>query len=235
MCVGLSFNIHHTTSNHPPCYSATNAYFYPMIVILDYHMGNHHSVKRKLDKLGVASMVSSDAQDLVNADKIIMPGVGHFGKAMDKLRELDLIGTLNQVVLEDKKPILGICLGMQLMAKSSEECTDGNTEGLGWINGSVKRFQVSDPLRYKVPHIGWNTVDVSKVSRLIAGIEPGEEFYFVHSYYMHLDDPSEELTSTTYEQPFTSAVEKGNIFGVQFHPEKSHDIGMRLLKNFIDL
>ena len=206
-----------------------------MIIILDYHMGNHHSVKRKLDKLGVESMVSSEPEDLVKAEKIIMPGVGHFGKAMDKLRELDLIETLNHVVLHDKKPIFGICLGMQLMAKSSEECSEGNAGGLGWINGSVKRFQVSDPLRFKVPHIGWNTVTASKESRLMAGIEAGEEFYFVHSFYMHLEDPSEELTSTTYELPFTSAVEIGNIYGVQFHPEKSHDIGMRLLNNFVDL
>lgn len=206
-----------------------------MIVILDYHMGNHHSVKRKLDKLGVQSMVSSDPKDLLTADKIIMPGVGHFGKAMENLRTLSLIDTLNKAVLDDKKPILGICLGMQLMAESSEESSDGNTKGLGWINGSVKRFQVSDSLRYKVPHIGWNTISASKVSRLLTGIQTGEEFYFVHSYFMELNDPSEELTLTTYEQPFTSAVEKGNIYGVQFHPEKSHTIGMQLLKNFVDL
>lgn len=206
-----------------------------MIVILDYHMGNHHSVKRKLDKLGVDSVVSSDPKDLLSADKIIMPGVGHFGKAMEKLRELELIEPLNKEVLESKKPILGICLGMQLMAKSSEEFTDGTNEGLGWINGSVKRFVVSDPIRYKVPHIGWNTISASKESRLLTGIQTGEEFYFVHSYFMQLNDPSEEVTSTTYELPFTSAVEKGNIYGVQFHPEKSHDIGMQLLKNFVDL
>ncbi len=212
-----------------------NAYFYPMIVVLDYHMGNHHSVKRKLDKLGVESMVSSDPEDLINAHKIIMPGVGHFGKAMQNLRELRLIDPLNHAVLKDKKPILGICLGMQLMAKSSEECTDGNNQGLGWINGTVKRFVVRDALSYKVPHIGWNTVPLSKESPLLSGINAGEEFYFVHSYYMQLDDPSDELMETTYELPFTSAVEKGNIYGVQFHPEKSHDSGMQLLKNFVDL
>lgn len=206
-----------------------------MIVVLDYHMGNHHSVKRKLDKLGVESMVSSDPEDLINAHKIIMPGVGHFGKAMQNLRELRLIDPLNHTVLKDKKPILGICLGMQLMAKSSEECTDGNNQGLGWINGTVKRFVVRDTLSYKVPHIGWNTVTLSKERPLLRGINAGEEFYFVHSYYMQLDDPSEELMETTYELPFTSAVEKGNIYGVQFHPEKSHDSGMQLLKNFVDL
>jgi glutamine amidotransferase len=205
-----------------------------MIVILDYHMGNHHSVKRKLDKLGIESVVSSDPADLDKAEKIIMPGVGHFGKAMEKLKELRLIEPLNKAVLNDKKPILGICLGMQLMAKSSEEVNEGTNDGLGWIDGQVKRFVVKDRLHYKVPHMGWNTLQASKESSILAGIEPEDEFYFVHSYYMQLNDPSQELTSTVFEEPFTSAVQKENIYGMQFHPEKSHDPGMRLLKNFIE-
>lgn len=211
------------------------AYFYPMILILDYHMGNHHSVKRKLDKLGVDSVVSTDPELLGKADKIILPGVGHFGKAMEKLNDLQLIEPLNQAVLIDKKPILGICLGMQLLCKGSEEGKHGLVKGLGWIDGKVVRFSVKDTLRFKVPHTGWNTVLPSPSNRLLKGIKDGDDFYFVHSYYLQLSDPTIELASTTYEAPFTSAVEKDNIFGVQFHPEKSHDVGMLLLKNFVDL
>jgi imidazole glycerol-phosphate synthase subunit HisH len=206
-----------------------------MILILDYHMGNHHSVKRKLDKLGVESIVSADSEEIKRADKIILPGVGHFGKAMAKLKELQLIEPLNQAVLVEKKPILGICLGMQLLSNGSEEGENGFVKGLGWINGKVVRFSVKDQLRFKVPQIGWNTITPRTPNRLLKGIDPGAEFYFVHSYFLQLEDQSAELASTTYETAFTSAVEKENIFGVQFHPEKSHDVGMHLLKNFVDL
>jgi glutamine amidotransferase len=180
-------------------------------------------------------LVSSDPADLTKADKIIMPGVGHFGKAMEKLNELQLIEPLNQAVLTDKKPILGICLGMQLMAKNSEEVNGGSKDGLGWIDGQVKRFVVKDRLLFKVPHMGWNSLLASKDHPIIHGLRSEDEFYFVHSYYMELNDLSQELTSTVFEQPFTSAVQNGNIYGMQFHPEKSHDAGMRLLKNFTEL
>jgi glutamine amidotransferase len=206
-----------------------------MILILDYHMGNHHSVQRKLNKLGVDSIISSAPEDIQRADKIILPGVGHFGKAMEKLRELQLIEPLHHAVLVEKKPILGICLGMQLLSMASEEGSDGSVSGLGWINGKVLRFSVKDTLRYKVPHIGWNTVIPCESNRLFKGIDPGAEFYFVHSYYMQLSDQTVELASTMYETSFTCAVERDNIFGVQFHPEKSHLDGIRLLKNFVDL
>lgn len=198
-------------------------------------MGNHHSVKRKLDKLGIDSVISADPEAVLEADKIILPGVGHFEKAMANLKDLQLIEPLNQAVFIDKKPILGICLGMQLLCNGSEEGESGFVKGLGWIDGKVVRFSVNDPLHFKIPQIGWNTITPSKFNRLLKNIQPECEFYFVHSYYVQLADSSAELASTTFEQPFTSAVEKDNIFGVQFHPEKSHEAGILLLKNFVEL
>jgi len=202
------------------------------IVILDYGMGNLNSVKKKFDRLKVNSRISSNRNELLNADKIILPGVGHFQKAMENLKALNLIETLNECIHIKQKPILGICLGMQLMAKSSEE---GMAEGLGWFDANVVRFNVKDTLKYKVPHTGWNQIEHSKTSELMKGVPELSEFYFVHSFYMKLNNHSDELNRTEYESKFTSAIEKGNIFGVQYHPEKSHDIGELLLKNFIEL
>jgi len=202
------------------------------IVIVDYGMGNIHSVKKKLERLRVDVIVSSNHDDIVNASKIILPGVGHFGKAMESLCKLDLIETLNNAVLVNKKPILGICLGMQLMAKHSEE---GNTDGLGWFDAEVVRFSIKDKLKYKVPHTGWNQIKLMKESRLMHHIPNYSEFYFVHSYHFKTEDKLAVLNETQYEYPFVSAVERDNIFGVQYHPEKSHDVGEQILKNFIEL
>jgi glutamine amidotransferase len=151
---------------------------------------------------------------------------------MENLRKSNLIDALNDSVLKNKTPILGICLGMQLMSTSSEE---GNEQGLGWFDAQVLKFKVSDSLRFKVPHVGWNQINISKSSKLMAGIDHEAEFYFVHSYYVKLTNVSDELNSTIYESPFTAAIEKGNIFGVQYHPEKSHDVGETLLRNFVEL
>ena len=202
------------------------------ITIVDYGMGNLFSVKKKLDKLKAKVIISSDPEVVRNAEKLILPGVGHFGKAMENLRQANLIEALNDAVLKNKTPILGICLGMQLMATFSEE---GNVEGLGWFDAQVLKFQVSDTLRFKVPHVGWNQINSSKSSKLMTGIGPEAEFYFVHSYYMKVNNASDELNSANYELPFTAAIEKGNIFGVQYHPEKSHDVGEILLRNFVEL
>ena len=202
------------------------------IVIVNYGMGNLHSVKKRLDSLKVESVISSDYNEILSADKLILPGVGHFAKAMENLQNLGLIDALNEAVLVRKTPVLGICLGMQLMSKFSEE---GNVEGLGWIDATVIRFSVSNTLKYKVPHTGWNQIISSKDSKLMSGIVDGSEFYFVHSYFMQLNDKSDELNATEYEENFSSAVEKGTIFGVQYHPEKSHGIGKTLLKNFVEL
>jgi glutamine amidotransferase len=195
-------------------------------------MGNLNSVKRKLYRIGCDAHISSNYQDIISADKIILPGVGHFNKAMDYLKELNIIDALNNYVLVKKKPILGICLGMQLMANSSEE---GNVKGLGWFDADVIRFNVKDTLKYKVPHVGWNQITNTKQSALMQGIENNSEFYFIHSYHMSLNNKSDMLHETEYEYNFASAIEKDNIFGVQYHPEKSHEIGEKLLKNFIDL
>jgi len=148
------------------------------IVIIDYGMGNIHSVKKKLLRLKADVIVSSNTNDILNATKIILPGVGHFGKAMSRLRELNLIDCLNEEVLINKKPILGICLGMQLMAKYSEE---GNTAGLGWFDAEVIRFNINDTLKHKVPHIGWNQIKQKKESILMRNIPDESEFYFLFS------------------------------------------------------
>ena len=202
------------------------------IVVVDYGMGNLSSVAKKLYKIGADVLVSSKKEDIESADTLILPGVGHFGKAMENLNELDLIDVLNQEVLEKKKPILGICLGMQLMAKHSEE---GNVDGLNWVDADVVRFDVSDTLKYKVPHMGWNQIQIMKESKLMNEIQNKSEFYFVHAYHLKLRDKSIELNRTEYEYSFTSSIEKENIYGVQYHPEKSHDIGGQLLKNFLTI
>lgn len=202
------------------------------IVIIDYGAGNHFSVHKKLNRLGYDVTTSNDANIIKSADKIVMPGVGHFSKAMENLKQLNLISVLNEEVLEKKKPILGICLGMQLMASFSEE---GNTEGLNWFDAKVQKFKIDDQLRHKVPHTGWNQIELNKESKLLKDISNKSEFYFVHSFFFNCKDKSDILCSTNYESKFVSAIEKHNIYGTQFHPEKSHDIGMQLLKNFIEL
>ena len=202
------------------------------VVIVDYGTGNLNSVKRSMDRMRVNSVVSSDYRDIIDSDKIILPGVGHFGRAMSNLRELNLLETLNDAVLVKQKPILGICLGMELMAKSSEE---GDADGLGWFDAENIAFNVSDKNLYKVPHMGWNKISIKKNSPLMKNIGELAEFYFVHSYHLKLSDRTEILNETEYEVTFPSAIEKGNIFGVQYHPEKSHDAGAQLLKNFIEL
>lgn len=202
------------------------------ILVLDYGMGNLLSVKKKLSRLQVNAIVSADPKDILQADKIILPGVGHFEKAMENLKSLNLLDPLNEAVLIKQKPILGICLGMQLMSKFSEE---GNADGLSWFDAHVVKFNIQDKLKFKIPHTGWNSIAKTKNSRLMEGIDDAAEFYFVHSYHMIADDPQDILNETSYEYKFTSAIEKNNIFGVQYHPEKSHDIGEVLFKNFIQL
>ena len=201
-----------------------------MTGIVDYGMGNLGSVKRKLDRIGVESVISSKPDELAACKKLILPGVGHFGMAVGELKKRGLWDFLNEAVLNQKKPILGICLGMQLMAKTSEE---GDAEGFGWFDATVVRFRIEDTLRYKIPHMGWNGVTVEKESPLFEGIHRTSGFYFVHAYHMVCKEETDILNQTIYNIPFVSAVEKGNIIGVQYHPEKSHDAGERLLRNFV--
>ncbi len=202
------------------------------IVIVDYSMGNLNSVQKKLIQLNANGVISSDPTVIAQADKLILPGVGHFEKAVEIMHQKGLWDVLNKSVLIDKKPILGICLGMQLMAKFSEE---GNVNGFGWINATVVRFQVQDTLKFKIPHMGWNQIEIKKESSLMKGLTNQSEFYFVHSYHVKTDDKTVVLNETTYETNFVSAFERENIFGVQYHPEKSHDSGKLLLNNFLEI
>jgi glutamine amidotransferase len=203
-----------------------------LVGVVNYGMGNLHSILRKLKVVGVKFKLIESPEEFTDVDKLILPGVGHFGQAMENLKSKNLLNTLNKAVLEDKKPILGICLGMQLMTQFSEE---GNVNGLGWIEGVVKHFSISDRLRFKVPHTGWSKVKVNKSSRLFDGIDSGSEFYFVHSFYFESFNQAIDLNTTRYESVFVSAFEKDNIYGVQYHPEKSFELGTQLFKNFISL
>jgi len=197
------------------------------ITIVDYKMGNLGSIKNMLKKMGVKSQITSDIGVINDATKIILPGVGAFDKAMNNLADLSLVDVLNNRVLKDKIPVLGICLGMQLLANSSEE---GEKTGLGWIDAEVKRFNINK--RFKVPHMGWNLVNQRKECDLFEGMYKEPRFYFVHTYYFDCNNSEDILTTTNYGAEFTSAVSKNNIYGVQFHPEKSHKFGMKLLENF---
>lgn len=194
-------------------------------------MGNLHSVERSLSRMNVNPVISTDPAEIAKADKIILPGVGHFERAMQNLSTLGMINELNEFVLEKKKPILGICLGMQLMAKSSEE---GNVAGLGWIDAVVVKFNVRNNLKFKIPHIGWNNVIKVSENILYKNIPDNAEFYFIHSYHLIATDNTDILSNTIYESKFPSAIAKENIFGVQFHPEKSHQQGNTLLENFMN-
>jgi imidazole glycerol-phosphate synthase subunit HisH len=200
------------------------------VAIVDYGMGNLHSVKRKLDRIGVHGHLTSDPGEVLAADKLLLPGVGHFGKAMEHLSTLGLLDALNEAVLERKTPILGICLGMQLFARHSEE---GDVAGLGWIDADVVRFAIDDSLRFKVPHMGWNGVRVVRPNQLVDSVTERTEYYFVHAYHVVCRDSVDVLCDTDYEQRFTSVVQRENLYGVQFHPEKSHEAGEVLLTNFL--
>jgi imidazole glycerol-phosphate synthase subunit HisH len=194
-------------------------------------MGNIHSVYKKLNRI-CSPVVSSNPNEIISADKIILPGVGHFAKAMNNIVSLGILEALSESVLIKKKPILGICLGMQLFANSSEE---GNVAGLGWIDADVIRFKIDNQLKYKIPHVGWNTINIKKQNPLMLDIDEKHEFYFVHSYHFKCNNEIDILNTSNYECDFTSAIAKDNIFGVQYHPEKSQDAGDLVLKNFIRL
>ena len=201
-------------------------------IIVDYGMGNLSSVQKKFKKIGIEATISHEYEKISQADKLILPGVGHFKKAVENLKSLGLWDVLNESALIKKIPVMGICLGMQLMAQRSEE---GYTDGFGWFNADIVRFNVADNLIHKVPHIGWNTIQQAKQSILLNNVSPSAEYYFVHSYHAKANNPSEVLSYSNYEYEFVSAMEKNNIFGFQFHPEKSHEYGEQILKNFADL
>ncbi len=201
-----------------------------MIIIIDYGVGNLRSISSKLDMIGIKNKVSSNENDIKESDRLILPGVGHFKKAIKNLKNSGLIPILENEVLVKKKPILGICLGMQLFFQSSEE---SKINGLGWINGKIKKFNFRNKDKlYRVPHMGWNSIQTTNYCPLINNIDKDAKFYFAHSYYLLSKDKLDIVATTSYEIKFTSIINKKNIFGTQFHPEKSHKSGLTLLSNF---
>ena len=201
-----------------------------MILVVDYKMGNIGSILNMLKKIGVESKASSDKEDIKKASKLILPGVGSFDSGMKNLENLGLIPILNKKVIEEKTFILGICLGMQLFCRKSEE---GNLHGLEWIDADVKKFKTKDSL--KIPHMGWNTINIQKNDPIFSENKTESIFYFVHSYHLACDNKNDILATTNHGYDFPSIIKKENIVGVQFHPEKSHSYGMGLLKNFLEL
>jgi len=201
------------------------------IVIADYNMGNLGSVANMIKKLGFTSEITSDISRIQSAEKIILPGVGHFDKAMWNIRDLGLYDVIKDKVLNEKTPLLGICLGMQLLCNKSEE---GEESGLGLINAEVKKFSFARDQKLKIPHMGWNQIDKQKENPLLLNMYENPRFYFVHSYHVVCNEINDILTTTNYGYDFHSSFAHSNIIGVQFHPEKSHKFGMLLLKNFIE-
>jgi imidazole glycerol-phosphate synthase subunit HisH len=203
-----------------------------MIVVVDYGVGNLGSIINILKKVGVKAIVSSEPDVLQQAEKLILPGIGAFDAGMNKLNERGLVPLLNYLALEKKVPFLGLCLGLQLMTKKSEE---GLAQGLGWFDAETVRFKFgAEQTHLKVPHMGWNMIDVCRPHPLFTDLEALSRFYFVHSYYVQSHDPEAVLAETDYGFRFHSILGKGNLLGAQFHPEKSHKYGMRLLKNFAE-
>lgn len=201
-----------------------------MIAIIDYDAGNIRSVEKAMAKLGQEVWITRDRERIMNADKVILPGVGSFGDAMAHLREYNLVEVIKDVVTE-KKPFLGICLGLQLLYESSEE-TPG-VEGLGILKGKILKIPEQKDL--KIPHMGWNSLHLQNDGRLFRGIEQNPYVYFVHSYYLKAGEEETVKATTEYSVNIHASVEKDNVFACQFHPEKSGDLGLQILKNFAEL
>jgi glutamine amidotransferase len=201
-----------------------------MIAIIDYEMGNLRSVQKALERVGHSAVITSDPAVLADSDKIVLPGVGAFRDAIAALRQRNLVDPI-RAAIDAGKPFLGICLGLQLLFDRSFE--DGDYEGLGVLPGEVVRFKV--PAEYKVPHMGWNQVRFRARPPIFAGVDEGEHFYFVHSYYVAPKDASVIATETEYPAAFCSSIWRDNLFAVQFHPEKSQAAGLRVLENFAEL
>lgn len=199
-----------------------------MIAIIDYGLGNAGSVSNMLEEMDIENEITCDAQEVRKADKLILPGVGAFDKGMELLADSGALRMVQEAAALGK-PILGICLGMQLLGRKSEE---GVKEGLGLIPFDNARFRFPESSSLKIPHMGWDTVTYSQESPLTDGLKEGDRYYFVHSYHAVCDSTQNVLMSCTYGYEFAAAVQKGNIYGVQFHPEKSHFFGMKVLSNF---
>lgn len=201
-----------------------------MITIVDYQMGNLRSVSKAIERVGQPTLITSDPKQVAAAEHLILPGVGAFKDAIAELHRRDLANPIREFI-ESGKPFLGICLGLQMLFETSNE--GGQHEGLGILAGDVVRFDVPRPM--KVPHMGWNGIQVKQESPLTAGIESGTHFYFVHSYYVRPTDPSVILFEADYGISFCAGIGRGNLFATQFHPEKSQSSGLKLLENFVNV
>jgi glutamine amidotransferase len=203
-----------------------------MLTIIDYKAGNVRSIQNMLKKIGVKSLISGKPEDVQAAEKLILPGVGHFDYGMEQLEKSGLIPVLNRKVMEEKIPILGICLGVQLFTKSSEE---GSRAGLGWLNARTVAFDKNRlPEHCKIPHMGWNQVSYNPKSPIFANMPEDARFYFVHSFHLVGENPDDIVVEAEYGYKFTAGFEHENIIGLQFHPEKSHKFGMQVLRNFVE-
>lgn len=204
-----------------------------MIGIIDYGLGNIKAFANVYKNLDLDYQIIKNSKDLIKVSKIILPGVGSFDHAMNLLNNSGMRNTLDNLVLKEKIPVLGICVGLQILAKGSEE---GNLPGLGWIDAEVKKFDASTiPYKTRLPHMGWNIVEAQSDNYLLSSLNEKPRFYFLHSYYFKCNNSSDSISQTNYGSYFTSAVNKENIYGVQFHPEKSHHNGIQVLKNFAEL
>ena len=204
-----------------------------MITILDYGSGNINAIKNIYERLNIPFEFAATKEQLQGADHILLPGVGAFDETIFTLMAKGYLEVLNKKVLDEKVPLLGICVGMQMLADSSEE---GKLNGLGWIHGKVKKLDKNlIPGKPKIPHLGWNSIEIMQECLLFKDIDPEVGFYFVHSYYYECADESNVVCKTQYGKSFHSAINNENIYGVQFHPEKSHDNGIQLLRNFANL
>lgn len=204
-----------------------------MIVVVDYGVGNLASISNMLRRIGATAVVSSDPAIISQADKIILPGVGAFDHAMRKLREGPLLASIERRVLHDGAPLLGLCLGAQLLTKESEE---GTERGLGWVDATTVRFDPAKATeRLAIPHMGWSDVKTVRAHPLLVTEEFEPRFYFAHSFHIRTNDPDLTIGTATHGYEFTAAIASGNVAGVQFHPEKSHVFGMRLLRNFSEM
>jgi len=202
-----------------------------LTTIINYNLGNPKSIKNMLSYLGIDAVISDDLNTLKSADRLILPGVGHFAHGINQLNNLGFTDVIKEHALTQQKPILGICLGMQLMTNFSEE---GDADGLGLIDAQTKKFQLQDK-SLKIPHMGWNEVSWQKESPILNSLSEKPRYYFVHSYFVECNNQNDVLGTSHYGQDFVSAFQHDNIIGMQFHPEKSHQFGMELLKNFTKL
>ena len=203
-----------------------------MIIIINYGLGNINAIMKVYQNLGIPVKIASNRNELEQGKKFILPGVGAFDYAMKKFNDSGMNDVLCHLVLKEKRPILGICVGMQMMAKKSEE---GKLDGIGWLDADIKKFNSENNNTLLIPHMGWNSISITKPIPIIKNLDQINNFYFLHSYYFNTENEDLAIAYTEYGNDFISIVNKDNIYGVQFHPEKSHDSGIQLLKNFSEL